>query len=174
MTASGTGAMGRRGSGSGWVRDMCYILMLSTTFDGDLTAHDTDLLGFVREPLEEPSAVHLMYPNRWLVRGHGGTCSCGFRHVMDAAIGFGEPEDWHPEEPDSLEATRQFYAVVRTLAASGFGVDCVDAWNGADASSIRRKRVTASKVGDTEFRLFENYHFEFHSEPRAKRRYKPR
>jgi hypothetical protein len=150
---------------------MCYILLLSTSFDGDLSVHNTNLLRFSREMPAEPGAAHLLYPHRWYVGSSAG-CSCTFRHVLEPERGFGPPEEWCPEEPDQIEATAGFYLVVRGLLDEGYAVDCVDAWNGTAASGIRLRTVTLADAGERGFRFFENHHFVFRnrSRPRGERR----
>ena len=48
--------------------------------------------------------------------------------VSSVELGFGEPEEWFPEEASDIEATKQVAATIRALVTEGAKVDCVDAW----------------------------------------------
>lgn len=139
---------------------MCYIVFLSTSSPEDLSAESTDLVRFGREHLDNEVASMLAYEHKWYV-GSASGCSCTFRHLMSPELGFGRPEDWFPEERDAIEATAAFVAVVRRMLDSGYQVDCIDAWAGAERAGIIKKDVDLSAIADEEFRFFENHHFAF-------------
>lgn len=141
---------------------MCYIVLLSTSSPEDLSAASTRLVHFTRDCPEPALAAALLYEHRWFVTGDGGTCSCGFRHLMDpTGLGFSRPQDWMKEEADDLEATAAFIACVRRLLADGHQVDCIDAWARAHAADLRTSVVDLATISDDEFRFFENHHFRF-------------
>ena len=100
------------------------------------------------------------YVNKWYVGSSAG-CSCSFRHLHSVDLGFGPPVEWYPEEPEHVEATRRFIAVVRELTTQNDLVDCADLWNDADPSSITRLTVRLDEVTDEAFRFFEIYYFAF-------------
>jgi hypothetical protein len=139
---------------------MCYVVFLSTSDPGDLTAHNTGLLRFSRELGREPAVELLEHPFRWHVGSRQG-CGCGFRHLTAPELGFNTPEEWFPEEPEDLHATAEFFAVVQSLIAAGHKVDCVDVWTQTGCDLVRRMEVATSTLRDGEFRLFENHHFRF-------------
>lgn len=141
---------------------MCYTLLLSTTSVEDLSAQSNELVRFSREFPLIADATKLKHPNRWYVGSKSG-CSCTFRHLYSIELGFGEPVDWYPEEPEEIEATLQLICIIRRILESGESVDCIDVWEhqnmhpGAETAL----EVDLCKVSDQEFRFFESYHFEF-------------
>jgi len=139
---------------------MCYVVFLSTSYPGDLSAHNTGLLQLNRELGAEPAIELLEHPFRWFVGSRQG-CSCGFRHLTAPELGFNTPEEWFPEESEDLDASAEFFAVVRKLIGGGHKVDCVDSWTQTGCGLIRRMEVSTSTLRDGEFRFFENHHFLF-------------
>lgn len=143
---------------------MCYVLLLSTTSDADLTIHNNKLVRFSHE-LPQIAAVHaLQYANRWYIGSQSG-CSCSFRHLYSVELGFGEPVDWYPEEPEEIDATLQLIHIIRTLVVRGHGVDCIDVWEHQDMHPVAPDAldVDLGVVKDSAFRFFENHHFTFRS-----------
>jgi len=140
------------------------MVLLSTDVPEDLSAHSDDLVTFSRTlpPLAEVEL--LSHSHRWFVGSRHG-CSCGFRHLYigSVSLGFGEPEDWYPEEPEDIEATCRLLNVIKSLLATGGSVDCIDAWgHESEAANLSATiRVNLAEVNDREFRLFENHRFEF-------------
>ena len=102
------------------------------------------------------------YGNIWHVQSEA-ICSCSFRHAGDINMGFGEPEDWNPEDKLDINATLQFIAIVRELLAKGNKLDCFDAWQDdiIKVSTPIDKELNLSIIKNAEFRFFENYHFIF-------------
>lgn len=141
---------------------MCYIVLLSTTADADLSAHNADDLQFSRDIPALPAAAALLHPHRWYVGSHSG-CSCEFRHLHATELGFGDPVEWYDEDAAQIEATRRFMAIVRRLVDDGAAVDCVDTWTGSQDSEapVIDLDVSLSTVPDSAFRFFENHHFRF-------------
>jgi hypothetical protein len=143
---------------------MCYMVLLSTDSPKDLTECNDSLISFSRElpPLAE--ALQLSYPNKWFV-GSRHNCSCGFRHLYIGSVelGFGQPEEWFPEETEDIEATVCFVNVIRNLLADGASVDCIDAWGheSSHANLSGTVAVDLSGMGVLEFRFFENHRFVF-------------
>lgn len=145
---------------------MCYMTVLSTTTDRDLTDFDTAGVTFSRELPGLPAERFLAYPHRWYV-GSAHGCSCGFRHLMAenfAALGFAAPVDWFEEDPADIAATLELVRALRCIVADGARVDCVDAWEGDQRDKSRLAGtvvVDFAEVADEAFRLIENYHHEF-------------
>jgi hypothetical protein len=143
---------------------MCYMVLLSTDSPEDLTKRNGPLISFCRElpPLAE--AFQLAYPNKWFV-GSRHNCSCGFRHLYIGSVelGFGQPEEWFPEEAEDIEATVSFITVVRNLLVDGANVDCIDAWGheSSEANLSGTVAVNLTEMDDLEFRFFENHRFVF-------------
>ena len=142
---------------------MCYVLYLSTDSPVNLTARNSGLVTFERlEGMPEDRVMdRLEFPHRWFVGSAGGGCSCGFRHLCSTDLGFGEPVDWFPEEPDEIDATKELYGVICWLLESGHRVDLVDRWEGVEPGDIHNLRVPLADVTAESFRLFENYRFTF-------------
>jgi hypothetical protein len=100
----------------------------------------------------------LDFPSQWYVGSKSG-CGCTFRHVTSTELGFGEPEDWHPEEEDEINATRELCAVLASLLDAGHRVDLVDRWEAAQPDAITTLDVSLDNVSEREFRMVENYKF---------------
>jgi len=84
--------------------------------------------------------------------------------VSSVELGFGEPEEWLPEETSDIQATKQVAATIRALVTEGAMVDCVDAWAHGlkDAAPLGGDiEVNLSEVSDTFFRFFEMHRFSF-------------
>jgi hypothetical protein len=143
---------------------VCNLVYLSTDSAEDLARCDSERIQF--KPLEEDDKVYesvLKHPQKWFVPVPPSGCSCGFRHLYfgDIRLGFGEPEDWCPEDEDDIAATAEFYRVITRLRAAGYEVDCLDVWNGTPADEIQEQFVDLRMVPEKAFRLFEGYHFVF-------------
>jgi len=143
---------------------MCYVLLLSTTSDEDLAAHNTELVRFSRDVRSISDVSKLKYPHQWYVGSRSG-CSCSFRHLYSVDLGFGEPADWYEEEPQDIEATLQIISIIRALVAGGESVDCINAWEhqGMLPGPASELDVELGALTDREFRFFENHHFTFMS-----------
>jgi hypothetical protein len=143
---------------------MCYMTLLSTDSPEDLGRGNNDLVRFSRELPGLPEEADLEHAHRWLIGSRHG-CSCGFRHLYVGSVdlGFGEPQDWYPEEPEDLEATLQVIATIRQLVSGGARVDCIDAWAHGEATArlSGTVHVDLATLGDRSFRLFENHRFVF-------------
>jgi hypothetical protein len=148
---------------------MCYMTILSTTADIDLTAHNNELVRFSMSLPGVPEEKYLAHRFKWFIGSESG-CSCEFRHlyVDSVSLGFGEPEDWLPEEPTKIEATKQISAVIRSLVRSGADVDCIDAWaHDQDAADplAGELEVNLAEISDSAFRFFEMHRFTFVDRP---------
>ncbi len=146
---------------------MCYMILLSTDSDEDLSKHNVELVQYTRDMPGLAEEAYVKYPNQWFVESRHG-CSCGFRHlhVSSIDIGFGLPEDWFPEESDDIESTLIFVNTVKELLALEAKVDCIDAWDNqddsCDLSGIINVDLNSMKEGV--FRFYENHHFVFEAE----------
>lgn len=141
---------------------MCYSVYLSTDSPADLSVRTTDLVRLERlnGERQDPVVRLLGFTNRWYVGSRTG-CSCTFRHLVSTELGFGEPEEWYPEDQDALEATKYLYEVISTLVSAGHAVDCLDRWEGAQPKDIHTLAVSLHGVSREAFRLFENHRFTF-------------
>ncbi|MDX1435611.1 MAG: hypothetical protein R3335_02290 [Anaerolineales bacterium] len=141
---------------------MCYVILLSTTSSRDLSASNDEFVRFSNTLPNIPAVAQLNHPMRWYL-GSKSHCSCTFRHAYDSELGFGEPVDWYPEEPDELEGTLRAIRVIRELVEQGFEVDCFDAWDGSRETQAKAGEmiVNLSDVADTEFRFIENHYMTF-------------
>jgi hypothetical protein len=143
---------------------MCYMVLLSTTADVDLTVHNSNLLKCSLElpPLAE--AALLKFPHQWFVASREG-CSCGFRHLHTSAIelGFDVPQDWLKEEPADIAATLEFVGLVRILIGRGDQVDCIDVWgHESDTANLAGTiHIDLLHVASAAFRFMEGYRFVF-------------
>ena len=67
--------------------------------------------------------------------------------------------DWYPEEQDEIDATRQLYVTLTFLLSSGYQVDLLNLWHGAQPTDITTLDVSLGEVLEEAFRLFENHKF---------------
>lgn len=153
---------------------MCYITLLSTTSERDLSQFNNRLIQFSRGLPGIPEEKFLRFPVKWYLGSRNG-CSCGFRHLCQGSedLGFAEPVEWFPEEPEDIEATRLAAEIIRGLLNEGAQVDCVDGWSGEPSTTpkpMREMTVNLSEVSNSCFRFFENTHMEFTNEPTPHRK----
>ncbi len=139
---------------------MCYSIYISTDITEDLTVHNSELVRFERlsDSDSDPTAVLLEYPHKWYIGSKSG-CSCTFRHLMSIDLGFSDPVDWHKEEKDDIAATQELYSIFFKVLSSGYHIDLIDSWQGAQPIDIKVLDVSLSDVSLTAFRLFENHKF---------------
>jgi hypothetical protein len=139
---------------------MCYSVYISTDTTTDLTAHNSEFVRFERlsDSNNDPTTVLLAYPQKWYIGSKSG-CSCSFRHLMSIDLGFSDPVDWYEEEQDDIAATQELYSIFTTILSSGYHIDLIDSWQGAQAGDIKMLDVSLNEVSNTAFRLFENYKF---------------
>ncbi|MBC3920081.1 hypothetical protein H8L32_21620 [Undibacterium sp. CY18W] len=141
------------------------MTILSTTSDNDLSLANSELVQFVKNLPGIPEEKYLQFKNKWFLASKAG-CSCDFRHLLAESVelGFGEPEEWFHEEKDSIEATRQISAQIRSLLQQNGAVDCVDTWahGQVDAAElVGDLKVNFAEIKDSAFRFFENHRFCF-------------
>ena len=74
-------------------------------------------------------------------------------------FGFGEPEDWCPEEQDEIDATKELFSVLAHLLSSGFSLDLVDRWEGSQPEDITTLDVSLDQFSEKTFRMFEDHKF---------------
>jgi hypothetical protein len=139
---------------------MCYSVYISTDTTEDLTAHNSELVRFERlsDSNNDPTAVLLEYPHKWYIGSKSG-CSCTFRHLMSIDLGFSDPVDWYKEEKDDIAATQELYSIFLKILSSGYHVDLIDSWQGAQPRDIKELDVSLSDISTRAFRLFENHKF---------------
>lgn len=141
---------------------MCYMLVMSTTSNSDLSINDSSLITFKKIESQIPEDHILKNQYKWFV-GSAHGCSCGFRHLYSSSVelGFEEPEDWFPEEKDDIIATCAFIRIIKALVSTGNKVDCFDAWDDNQNTSISAGTISinTSQMKDEKFRFFENHHF---------------
>lgn len=147
---------------------MCYMTVLSTTSDRDLSEFNTPLLQFSRQLPHVPEESFLRYPNKWFLGSKDG-CSCGFRHLDrgNQELGFLEPVDWWPEEKEDIDATLQVVGVLKDVLREGAKLDCVDAWaqdQKNDPKLSGELVVNLTSISEANFRFFEGCRFEFANE----------
>ncbi|MFZ6681282.1 hypothetical protein [Undibacterium sp. Tian12W] len=145
------------------------MTILSTSSDSDLSLASNELIQFAKKLPGIPEEKYLRFEHKWFLASNAG-CSCNFRHLSDDSIelGFGEPEAWFEEDHDTIEATRQIAASIRTLIQQGAHVDCFDAWahGQSDAAApIGDIEVDLTEVSDAAFRFFGEYQFTFTIKP---------
>lgn len=141
---------------------MCYLVYISTDFEGDISKHNSPLMSFDKDFANvKTDVINVMrHQYKWYVRSKSG-CSCTFRHLLAFELGFAEPVDWYEEGADEIEATQAFYDVVAHLISAGYQVDCIAIWVGAKADQIHHLEVDLSSISREAFRFFENHHFVF-------------
>ncbi len=145
---------------------MCYMTIVSTTSNLDLTEFNTGDVVFDREMPGIPEEKLLKYDNKWYLGSSQG-CSCGFRHLMSENfkdLGFAKPEDWFPENQEDIDATLKVIEVFKRILSSGSNLECIDAWASDDSLEPNlsgQVKVNLSKIPDAAFRFIENYQHEF-------------
>ena len=147
---------------------MCYITLVSTTSERDLSDFNTALVQFSRELPEMPEEAFLQHKNKWYLGSRDG-CSCGFRHLdhENRDLGFSQPVEWWPEEPEDIEATLQAVNAFKTILKEGSKLDCVDAWEKSIEQEPRLSGemvIDLSGLPDVNFRFIEGHRFDFTSE----------
>jgi hypothetical protein len=147
------------------VNFMCYMTLLSTTSDNDLTRHNNALVAFSKKFPIVPEKKYLGFSHQWFIGSQDG-CSCCFRHLGGNSIelGFTIPVDWFHEDAAAIEATHQVCATIRAMVATGAQVDVVDAWahGQTEAAPLDNTiNVNLAQISDDTFRFFENYRFVF-------------
>jgi len=143
---------------------MCYMIVVSTDSDQDLTCLNSELMRFSREMPAVPRIAFLQYPNKWCLESRDG-CGCGFRHLdhVNIELGFSEPVDWWPEDADDIAATIEAVSAFKTILSDGSRLDCIDAWISDDRkleplSGSDIIELTATEAAS--FRFFEGHRFE--------------
>ena len=71
---------------------MCYLVIISTDANDDLSVRNSELLKFTRELPSIAGLDVLSYANRWYVQSQS-LCSCTFRHALEPSLGFTSPVD---------------------------------------------------------------------------------
>lgn len=139
---------------------MCYMLYLSTDCAEDLAARSTALLRFEKPDPQLPAPAALKNGRAWFVGSKSG-CSCTLRHVCrgNTDFDFQEPQDWSPEEPDAIAATKLLYAVLAEIVRGGGQVDLADVWIREGIQPLQPIEVSLSDVSADRFRLFEDHLF---------------
>ncbi len=79
---------------------------------------------------------------------------------MSKDLGFSKPVDWYEEDSEDIEATKQFYRIVKEQLNKGFKVDLVDRWEGTKIYRINKLEINLNQISENQFRFFENYLFE--------------
>jgi hypothetical protein len=146
---------------------MCYLVYISTDFEGDLSQHNSALISFEKDFANcEPELIDLLlYKYHWYVGSKTG-CSCTFRHLSSIELGFAEPVYWYEEPSDEIEATIIFYDEVSSLISQGNKLDCIEIWAGTKWDQVNHLEVDLSSVSRNAFRFFENHHFVFYDTER--------
>lgn len=143
---------------------MCYMIVLSTTSERELSEFNTPLMQFSRQLPDVPEQSFLQYQNKWYLGSRDG-CSCGFRHLDRGSVelGFSEPVDWWPEDQADLDATRQVVGVLKALLNDNAKLDCVDAWlQDAPKEHTLEGQLAVDLVttSETSFRFFDGFRFD--------------
>jgi hypothetical protein len=143
---------------------MCYMIVVSTDSEKDLTSLNSGLMRFSRDMPAVPRIAFLQYRYRWCLESRDG-CGCGFRHLdhVNLELGFCEPEDWWPESAEDIAATLEAVAAFKTILADGARLDCIDAWTSNDMELeplAGTDSVALTAMEAASFRFFEGHRFE--------------
>lgn len=145
---------------------MCYMIISSTTSELDLTQFNTSDVVFSKELPGVPEEELLKYPNRWYIGSSQG-CSCGFRHLMSCNyqdLGFDEPVDWFPEDPEDIDATLKLVRIFIKVISDGSKLECIAAWRDSvqgDPVLSHYINIDLSELPESAFRFVENSQHEF-------------
>ena len=139
---------------------MCYSIYISTNSPEDLSIYNYRLVNFKKftDTNNDPCTVLLEFSYKWFVGSKSG-CSCSFRHLMSIEFGFSDPVNWYDEEKEDIDATSELYTTLINLLSSGYQVDLIDPWHGAQPDDIITIEVSLDDVSSTVFRMFENHKF---------------
>ncbi len=141
---------------------MCYMVYMSTDCDDDLSSKSSDLVRFGKPSVKtySPCPPVLRHEHKWFI-GSKSECSCTFRHLCRESVelGFGTPEDWYPEKPDEINATRELYEILKDIVKRSHRVEVLDCWSGEEAQAAEHLDVSLAQVPVDHFRLFEGYLF---------------
>jgi len=141
---------------------MCYMVYISTDCGDDLATQASGLVSFQTPSTgsQSPCPRPLKHQHKWFVGSKSG-CSCTFRHLCRESVelGFGEPEEWYPEEADNIEATRRLYDILKSMVQRGFQVEVLDCWSGDEDKDVLRMDASLSRISRDQFRMFEGYLF---------------
>ncbi|MBI5592885.1 MAG: hypothetical protein HY881_20655 [Deltaproteobacteria bacterium] len=139
---------------------MTYI---GTTAEQDLSEYNLDKIRLIKGTPDSGEEAFLKYRNIWFLTDQHGSCSCGFRSVEFPnveALGFDVPQDWSPEDEESIQATHEIYDVILNLLKSGHKVESITFWVDSKTDFID-KTVSLESVTIDTFRFFDGYHFEY-------------
>lgn len=145
---------------------MCYMTIISTTSDLDLTKFNSSDVIFDSELPGVPEEKLLKYSHKWYVGSYQG-CSCGFRHLMAVNfpdLGFAAPEEWFQENKEDIDATLKLIKIFKEIIISGKKLECIDAWAhnpSAEPYIEGNVVVNLNEIPEPSFRFIENYHHEF-------------
>lgn len=143
---------------------MCYMIVLSTDSNLELSQFNGRFLQFSKQLPQLPEESFLRYANKWYLGSKEG-CSCDFRHLDygNIALGFAEPIAWIPEQSESILATQEAVRVFNLLVRGGAKLDCIDIWAEDDQQiwPYESLCIDLNTVSETIFRFFERYHFNF-------------
>lgn len=145
---------------------MCYMTILSTTSELDLTLFNSHDVVFSKKLPGIAEEALLKYPNRWYLGSYQG-CSCGFRHLMSCNyqdLGFHEPEDWFAEATEDIEATIKLVRIFKKIISDGSQLECIDTWRDGKQEApplAYYLDVDLGKLPEAAFRFIENSQHEF-------------
>jgi hypothetical protein len=74
-------------------------------------------------------------------------------------LGFGEPQEWFPEQADGIDATYRLYAILSRMVHRGYQVELLDCWSGDEDEEAVSLDVSLGQVCISGFRLFEGHLF---------------
>lgn len=141
---------------------MCYMVYISTDCADDLSLRSSDLVRFERPSADtqSPCPRVLKHEHTWFVGSTSG-CSCTFRHLCRDSVdlGFGDVQEWFPEEEEAIDATTRLFDVLREMVQHGHQVDVFDCWSGDEDLEAVPLDVFLSQVPAGHFRLFEGHLF---------------
>ena len=144
------------------LKAVCHMVYISTDCADDLSAQASELVRFERPAAQKqcPPPPMLKHEHKWFVGSKFG-CSCAFRHLPRESVelGFRKSEDWYPEAPEHLDATRLLYGTLNNLIQRGYRVDLLDCWSGDENKDVVALDVSLSQVSADHFRMFEGHLF---------------
>jgi hypothetical protein len=139
---------------------MTYI---ATTSEQDLSEYNSNKIRLIKGAPDSGEEKFLKYKNVWFLTDHYASCSCGFRNVEFPNVeilGFDVPQDWSPEDEESIQATHEAYKIILNLLKSGHKVESITFWIDSTTEFIA-KMIPLESVSIDAFRFFDGYHFEY-------------
>ena len=146
---------------------MCYELIISTNYNGDLSSLNQPNVYFKKLDKKD-NCQNLKYANQYHIATMcPNGCSCHIRNfcfefAKDFNFEFMPFQDWYEELNEDFDNARFLFQVIKNLVNQGFGVDSFLCWSG-DKNVIPDKlmNIKVNEVIKEHFVFFEYVYFHY-------------